>query len=177
MDMTEELKFIMLRHRLMLVIGVFLACSAVTSAQETFDGNNYTLDLPNSTWRITSRSDTVHQHSEFVYGDRLDGYLRLRREAVDGDMTPAKMAERDEDTKLRYISGFVRGKTAPFTGRLPGIVLSYEYTAAGKAMSGRVYYLQADPRTIYVLSFSGLREKLQKIQNQTDSIARSFRAK
>jgi hypothetical protein len=44
-------------------------------------------------------------------------------------------------------------------------------------MAGRVYYLQADGRTVYVLHFTGLRDRLQRIQNQTDSIARSFRLK
>ena len=37
--------------------------------------------------------------------------------------------------------------------------------------------LQADGRTVYVLHFTGLRDKLQRIQNQTDAIARSFRLK
>jgi hypothetical protein len=101
----------------------------------------------------------------------------MRKEVIDATETPAKLADRDQDLKLRYLNGFVRGKTAPFAGRLEGVTLSYEYTAAGKPMAGRIYYLQADPRTVYVLWFTGLREKLQRIQNQTDSIARSFRVK
>jgi len=44
-------------------------------------------------------------------------------------------------------------------------------------MAGRLYYLQADNRTIYVLRFTALREKLTLIRNQTDSIARSFQLK
>ena len=62
-------------------------------------------------------------------------------------------------------------------GRRTGIVIGYEYTSAGKPMAGRIYYLQADSRTVYVLHFQGLRDKLQRIQNQTDAIARSFRLK
>jgi hypothetical protein len=42
---------------------------------------------------------------------------------------------------------------------------------------GRIYYLQIDNRTIYTLRFTGLRDKLMRIRNQTDLIARSFRLK
>lgn len=151
--------------------------NAAASAQETFENATYALELPNATWKTTSRSDGAHQHAEFIYSDRLDGHLRLRREVVEADVTTEKLARRDEDQKLRYQNGFVGGKLQPFAGRLNGSVLNYEYTAAGKPMLGRVYYLQADPRTIYVLQFTGLRDKLQRIQNQTDAIARSFRLK
>ena len=44
-------------------------------------------------------------------------------------------------------------------------------------MAGRTYYLQADSRTVYTLRFTGLRDKLIRIRNQTDQIARSFRLK
>ncbi len=57
------------------------------------------------------------------------------------------------------------------------MTFSYEYTAGGKAMAGRLYYLQADNRTVYALRFTGLRDRLLQIRNQTDSIARSFRLK
>ena len=42
-------------------------------------------------------------------------------------------------------------------------------------MAGRVYYLQADNRTVYTLHFTGARDKLLRIRNQTDAISRSFR--
>jgi hypothetical protein len=44
-------------------------------------------------------------------------------------------------------------------------------------MAARVYYLRADPRTVYVLHFSGRRDTLLQLRAQTDSIARSFRIK
>ena len=168
----------MRRFNLLPAIALALVFSAAAArAQETFESAAYALELPNPTWKATSRSDNVHQHTEFIYGDRLDGHLRLRKEVVEADLTPEKLARRDEDVKLRYQNGFVGGKLQTFAGRLNGSVLSYEYTAAGKPMLGRIYYLQADPRTVYVLQFTGLRDKLQRIQNQTDSIARSFRLK
>ena len=44
-------------------------------------------------------------------------------------------------------------------------------------MMGRIYYLQLDNRTMYTLRFTGLRDKLTRIRNQTDFIARTFRLK
>jgi hypothetical protein len=44
-------------------------------------------------------------------------------------------------------------------------------------MLGRIYYLQADNRTIYALRFTGLRDRLARIRNQTDLIGRSFKLK
>ena len=71
----------------------------------------------------------------------------------------------------------VEGKEEAFNGRLDGVTVSYEFTRTGKVMLGRTYYLQADNRTIYALRFTGLRDKLSRIRNQTDLIARSFKLK
>lgn len=155
----------------------FVATAA--QAQEVFSDENveYTLELPNTTWRATSRPDSVHQHVEFVYGDRMDGYLRIRKEVVEGEERPDDLAARDADLKLRYRPGYVGGKQESFAGRLSGVTFGYEYTESGKQMAGRLYYLKADNRTVYTLHFTGLRDKLQRIRNQTDAIARSFRLK
>ena len=87
------------------------------------------------------------------------------------------MARRDTDLKLRFLPGFVEGKQDPFNGRLDGVTVSYEFVRTGKPMLGRTYYLQADNRTIYALRFTGLRDKLSRIRNQTDLIARTFKLK
>ena len=156
------------------------ACGAVASAQEqpyTSETDQYALELPSETWKAVPRPDSEHRHTEFINGLRPDGYLRVRREVVEGDTKLADFARAEADTKLRYLPGFVIGKDERFSGRLSGVVSNYEYTSGGKPMAGRVYYLQADGRTVYVLHFTGLRDKLQRIQNQTDAIARSFRLK
>jgi hypothetical protein len=75
------------------------------------------------------------------------------------------------------LPGFVEGKEENFSGRYDGVTSSYEFVRTGKAMMGRIYYLQIDNRTIYALRFSGLRDKLARIRNQTDLIARSFKLK
>lgn len=161
------------------IISVFtLICSAAI-AQQTYSSNNadYTLELPSERWRVTQEPDGLHEHAEFIYGDRMDGYLKIRKEVVEAGTTAEDLARRDQDQKLRFQTGYIEGKAEKFAGRLNGMTFAYEFAAGGKQMAGRIYYLQADPRTIYTLRFTGLRQKLGLIRNQTDAIARSFRLK
>jgi hypothetical protein len=165
--------------------ALMLAAALPASAQDegaqkyTNDRLEYALELPNSKWRALTRPDSVHNHTEFIYGDRSDGLLRIRKEVVDAGTTAADLARRDHDLKFRFQPGYVESKDreAKFIGRINGVTSAYEYTGSGKAMIGRVYYLQADNRTIYVLHFTGTRDKLPLLRNQTDGIARSFHLK
>jgi hypothetical protein len=138
---------------------------------------NYVVDFPSATWRLVDEPDEIHQHAEFVYGDRNDGYLRIRKEVLEEGLSVDEFAHRDQDQKERFRPGYVDGKEEPFAGRLPGRTISYEFTQAGKPMAGRSYYLQGDSHTVYVLRFTGMRDKLLRIRNQTDLIARSFKLK
>jgi hypothetical protein len=143
----------------------------------TTDQAAYILELPSGQWRSISEHDATNEHAEFVYGDRLDGYLRIRKEVVDAGTSVSDLGRRDLDQKLRFLPGFVEGKEEKFSGRLNGVIVSYEFVRTGKPMMGRIYYLQADNRTIYALRFTGLKDRLARIRNQTDLIARSFRLK
>lgn len=160
---------------LLLLTGIF----SLVAAQESYtsDQIDYTIELPSTQWRVISEPDAAHERAEFVYGDRLDGYLQVRREVVDAGTTPSDLARRDMDQKLRFLPGFVEGKEESFKGRLNGVTVSYEFVKTAKPMMGRIYYVQADNRTIYALRFTGLRDKLARIRNQTDLIARSFKLK
>ena len=166
---------------LIAVLGLMLISGgcATAAAQQAYtsDQVDYKLELPSPVWRAISEPDAVHEHAEFVNGDRLDGYLQIRKEVVDAGSTPSALARRDLEQKLRFLPGFVEGKEEPFKGRLNGVTASYEFVKTGKPMMGRIYYLQADNRTIYALRFTGLRDKLARIRNQTDLIARSFQLK
>lgn len=162
-----------------LVLMGIVGASSIAAAQQSYtsDQLDYTLELPSSVWKAISKPDAAHEHAEFVHGDRLDGYLQIRKEVVDALTTASELARRDLDQKLRFLPGFVEGKEEPFKGRLNGVTVSYEFVKTGKPMMGRIYYLQADNRTIYALRFTGLRNKLARIRNQTDIIARSFQRK
>ena len=170
----------MRRLKIFLALASMLAlASVVATAQQTFtsDKADYTLELPSEKWCVTQEPDGLREHSEFIYGDRNDGYLRIRKDIVEAGTIAADISQRDKDQKLKFQTGYVEGKEEKFAGRLNGVTFSYEYTAGGKAMAGRMYYLQADNRTVYALRFTGLRDRLLQIRNQTDSIARSFRLK
>lgn len=157
------------------VVFALALCTLNAVAQEEFKGDGFVLELPSATWRAVSRPGDVNQNTEFVYGDRNDGFLRVRREIVDAGVTAPDLSKRDQENLRFNRPGYVGGKEERFAGRLNGTTASYEFTAGGKPMAGRVYYLQADNRTIYTLHFTGERDKLLRIRNQTDGIARSFR--
>ena len=160
-------------------LALLSASYSAASAQQVFtsDKVDYSLELPSATWRVIAEPDPAHEHAEFVHGDRLEGYLQIRKEVVDAGTTSSELARRDQDQKLRFLPGFVEGKEETFSGRLNGVTISYEFVKTGKPMMGRIYYLQADNRTIFALRFTGLRDRLARIRNQTDLIARSFKLK
>ena len=168
-----------MRRVLGFTLALFALMAPVALAQQlyTHDKVEYTFDIPSATWRAIIEPDAAHEHPEFVYGDRLDGFLTIRKEIVETGITPADLARRDQDLTLRFLPGFVAGKTDAFNGRLDGVTMSYEFVRTGKPMLGRTYYLQADSRTIYALRFTGLRDKLSRIRNQTDLISRTFKIK
>ena len=159
----------------LLLIGL-MAPLALAQQLYTHEKVNYTFELPSATWKAILEPDAAHEHPEFVYGDRLDGFLTIRKEMVEAGTTPSQVAERDQ-VNLRFLPGFVEGKEEKFNGRLDGVTVSYEFVRTGKPMLGRTYYLQADNRTVYALRFTGLRDKLSRIRNQTDLIARTFKTK
>ena len=167
-----------MRRVLAFALVLFALMMPVALAQQLYtnDKVDYTFELPSATWRAIVEPDSTHEHPEFVYGDRLDGYLTIRKEVVDANTTAADLAEREQVT-LRFLPGFVEGKQETFNGRLDGLTVSYEFVKTGKPMLGRTYYLRADNRTMYALRFTGLRDKLGRIRNQTDLIARTFKLK
>ena len=168
-----------MRRVLAFVLVLFALMTPVALAQQvyTHDKVDYSFEIPSATWRAILEPDAAHEHPEFVYGDRLDGFLTIRKEIVETGTTPADIARRDQDLTLRFLPGFVAGKTDAFNGRLEGVTMSYEFVRTAKPMLGRTYYLQADSRTIYALRFTGLRDKISRIRNQTDLIARTFKMK
>ena len=175
MELEKQMKHLVAGMLLLLIAGsCFLA-----PAQDTYttDQLDYTFELPSPVWRPVSGSDAAHEHAEFVNGERLEGYLQIRKEVVDAGTTASDLSRRDMEQKLRFLPGFVEGKEEKFSGRLNGVTVSYEFVRTAKPMMGRIYYLQADNRTVYALRFTGLREKLARIRNQTDVIARSFKLK
>jgi len=163
-----------LSSALALTLSPFIA----TAQRRTFNNGNvqYVLGLPSGRWRAVARPDDFHQHIDFIYGDGSGGHLRIRKEIVDEGTTPLDLTRRDQQ-ELSLLPGYVEDQERKFAGSLSGIMFSYQYTSGGRPMAGRIYYLKANERTIYVLHFSGERDKFLPLGNQMDSMAVSFHLK
>ena len=170
-------------RKTLLTFSFIMLLSTITTAQpQTFtrDSLDYALDLPTSFWRPVSRLD-VHEHFEFINADDYSkGYLRLRKKLVAPGTVPEMIFREDEKWELTRLPGYIvcsNGKGTDFSGQLNGTMFAYEYVKKGMNMDGRIYYLQVNNRTFYVLHFTIASKKLQGLRDQMESIARSFRLK
>ncbi len=160
-----------------LAIGLLFAVSAFAQNKIFTDPNvDYSFVLPEAVWKMTTKPSDIKPNVEYVYGDKSDGHLEIRKLTVkSGVMLSDTIA--DEERKLQFMQGYVAGKEEPFSGSLTGKVFNFEFVRSARNMSGRFYFLKADDTTVYVLRFTGERDKLRAIRNQTDSIARTFEIK
>jgi hypothetical protein len=160
------------------VFGLIFAVCAFAQTEVFSDVNcEYTFDLPDAAWKIVTKPTVTSPNVEYAYGDRFAGNLEVRKVSIKTGEVVSDVILRETEQKLQFILGFVNGKEMDFSGKLKGRVFNFEFVKAGKNMSGRFYYLRSDDETVYILRFTGLREKLMAIRNQTDSIARTFKLK
>jgi len=168
-------------NRVTILFSVILSLFAVFSAAaqtETFSDPNaeYVFVVPDAAWKMTVKPSTMSPNVEYVYHDRQDGHLEVRKlQFKPGDLLNDVI--RSEEDKLQFLPGYVAGKEEKFAGNLTGTVFNYEFVRAGRNMSGRFYFLKSGTADIYVLRFTGERDKLRAIRNYTDSIARTFNLK
>lgn len=166
-------------YSIVFFVSLSLILSAAASAQSsTFSDKNveYTFDLPESVWKMNLKPTAAEPNVEYIYGDRMNGYLKIQKISLEKGKTLSD-AMLEMDRKLQFKPGYVAGKEENFAGSYKGKISNYEYVQSGKNMSGRIYYLKSGDDTVYVLSFTGLRDPLRTIRNQTDSIARTFKIK
>ena len=159
---------------LLAVCGIF--CVASTFAQTTLFTDpsvDYTFDVPDDRWKMTVKPSTARPNVEYVFVDRNDGHFEVRRMNVAKDAILGDIV-RDEEQKLQFLPGYVAGRDETFSGKLRGSIFNFEFVRAGRPMAGRFYFLRANDTTIYMLRFTGFRDKLKSIRNQTDSIGRTF---
>ncbi len=159
-------------------VAAVLALSGFGQDDGFSDPNvDYTFGLPDARWKMTIKPSATSPNVEYVYGDRVDGHLEVRKLTVAKGTILSDVIHGDEEQKLQFKPGFVAGKEERFAGRLTGTVYNFEYVASGRSMSGRYYFLRANDTTVYVLRFAGRKDSLRVILNQTDSIARTFAVK
>jgi hypothetical protein len=156
------------------VCSLFCVASAFAQTEKFSDPSvDYTFDVPDERWKMTVLPSATKPNVEYVFGDRNDGHLEVRRVPVTKDSIMGDVV-RVEEEKLQFLPGYVAGRDENFAGRLRGSVFNFEFVRAGRPMAGRFYFLRANDTTVYVLRFTGYRDKLRSIRNQTDSIGRTF---
>lgn len=157
---------------------VLLAAVSVFAQSETFSDPNvdYSFGIPDQRWKMTVKPSAASPNVEFVFIERNEGHLEVRKLSSAKDAVLSDLI-RDEEQKLQFLPGYVAGREENFGGFLKGAVFNFEFVRAGRPMAGRFYFLKAADGTHYVLRFTGFRDKLRTIKNQTDSIARTFTVK
>lgn len=165
------------RLPIMVFFVLFAAMTCSAQAASFSDANvNYVFDLPDARWKMTVKPSATSPNVEYVYIERNEGHFDVRkmplaRNAILSDVI------RGEEQKQQFRPGYVAGKEENFGGFLKGAVFNFEYVRGGRAMTGRYYFLNAGDGSVYLLRFTGFRDKLKSIRNQTDSIARTFKLK
>lgn len=183
-DNIHSISFSMVKmknYKRSIIFALFagLIFTGLAHAQDNSFSNadvDYVFDLPDQRWKLTVKPSATTPNVEFVYGDRTDGHLEVRRLGLSSKAVISDVIK-DEEQRLQFLPGYVAGKEEQFGGFLNGMVFNFEFVRAGRPMSGRFYFLKANESTVYVLRFTGFRDKLRTIRNQTDSIARSFNIK
>ncbi|HUR98551.1 MAG TPA: hypothetical protein VMZ26_10850 [Pyrinomonadaceae bacterium] len=158
-----------------IILGIVAVAPGFGQAERFSDVNvDYSFDVPDAKWKMTVKPSAASPSVEYVYIDRNDGHLEVRRLAVSKNASLPDII-RDEEQKLQFLPGYVAGPDEKnFAGHLRGSVFNFEFVRAGRPMSGRFYFLRANDTTVYVLRFTGFRDKLRGIRNHTDSMGRTF---
>ena len=95
-----------------------LVLAAATFAQTyTFSDKNveYTFDLPEAAWKQTVKPSDNNPNVEYVYNDRSDGYLEIRKILIKTGETLADTMS-SEEQRLQFQPGYVAGKSEDFSG-------------------------------------------------------------
>ena len=157
-----------------IILSILAVASAFGQVERFSDANvDYGFDIPDAKWKMTVKPSATSPNVEYVFIDRNDGHLEVRRLKSPKDALLADII-RDEEQKLQFLPGYVAGPDENFAGRLRGSIFNFEFVRAGRPMAGRFYFLRAPDNYVYVLRFTGFRDKLRSIRNQTDSIGRTF---
>ncbi|MBP9664127.1 MAG: hypothetical protein KBD94_05860 [Pyrinomonadaceae bacterium] len=167
------------RSRYLLPLFVLMAAAISAVGQDNSFSDelaDYTFLLPDEKWKMTVKPSATDASVEYVFGDRRNGHLEVRKHSIARDGLLTDMV-RDEEQKLMFRLGFVAGKEENFAGKLKGTIYNFEYVASGRTMAGRFYFVRSGDTAVYVLRFTGLKDSMRSLRSQTDSIARTFSVK
>lgn len=168
---------------LMLLCGIWLTSSAISaqtqSKGEVFEDpeGKYSLTLPPSWHVVTSRDGLGRPQVDIVYDVRESGLLKIRLISVEAGTKAMDLAKREEQNLQFSQPGYAKGSIENFAASVNAALVTYDFTNGGRPVIGRNYYLLVNETTAYLLRFTGTRNTLGPIRNQTDAIARSFKVR
>src|SRR5215467_6530120 len=95
------------RLHILLAFGLCLLFTGVISAQNSFvdPSVEYTFELPDARWKMTSKPSATSPNVEYVFGDRIDGQLEVRKMSVAKDAMLTDVI-RGEEQKLQFRPGY-----------------------------------------------------------------------
>jgi hypothetical protein len=167
----------------LLIILVAILFVPTIFAQEVFDDpeGKYTVTLPAGWLAIVNQDSLGRKEVNIVFKVRENGALKVRSiDEVEPNIEVMSYAKRDEEQTVRFMPSYDKISLENFVlgaGRT-GALLSYDYkNASGQPFTGRNYYLRTGEKQVYLLRFTGRKNILGTLRNQTDAIARSFKAK
>lgn len=179
MTSTRDLRF----GLTLILLGVLCSSSYLPASPQTkgsdFEDPDgmYSLTLPPGWQAITSRDGLGRTEVNIVHQVRENAALKIRRITVEPGTKAMEQAVRDENQSLRFLPGYVKGTIENFAAASGAALVTYDFTSGGRPMMGRNYYLLVNETTIYLLRFTGTRNTLGPLRNQTDAIARSFKGR
>src|SRR5258708_11075569 len=93
-------------------IALMLTFAAATFAQDqkfTDPNVDYSFELPDAKWKMTVKPSATSPNVEFVYGDRSQGHLEVRKLNVAKDAVLTDVI-REEEQKQQFQFGYVARK-------------------------------------------------------------------
>jgi len=147
-----------MRRILVILLAIWLLKPHTTSAQTTFQNTNisYTFSIPSDTWKQTREPDERTQFTEFVFGNRANGILRIRKEAGEGIASLQELLDNLIKNKMAFLPGYLAGEQNNFIGKMSGLSFPYTFLQSGKDMAGVVFVFGDDQKNFYTISFTAL---------------------
>lgn len=165
---------------MLLIMGFSTAANAQSAALEYDDPDGFFhISLPSGWVPITNADPSGKQQLDLiVFRVRENGALKIRRVTVDKSVDTTDFAKKDENERLRFLLKYDPVTVEKFSANGPAMLVSYNFNnAAGQKMTGLNYYVRANETTVFILNFTGGKNTLGVIRNQTDFIARSLKGK
>jgi hypothetical protein len=165
---------------MLLIMGFSTATNSQSAPLEFDDPDGFFhISLPTGWVPITNTDPSGKQQLELiVFRMRENGALKIRRVTVDKSIDTTEFAKKDENERLRFLLAYDPVSVEKFSANGPATLVSYNFNnAAGQKMTGRNYYVRTNETTVFILNFTGGKNTLGVIRNQTDFIARSLKGK